>query len=437
MAAFRFPRFVGLGLFSCILFLLGPSAWAMPNFARKFNLDCQACHTPAIPKLNEMGYNFRAAGYRPPAEIGNNLTSKEIGDYFTARTQASIDYSTSTTQHATGPDTKSESAQLTFREVTLYPLSGAYGKRWSSLVEVSDLPEDYLEIENAYVRGTFGHEQNFWTARFGIFHPFEGYGASDRPLGLSRPLIQTTSSNYNGSTFFTPWGFDEMGAELGYTHKRFSARLALFNGIYYDSGENKAFPAQGGELSKPAGPSFNAKDGQLFLNYVLTDNGGGVSAYAYLGDIDLPEPGGGGGVYLDAFQRYSLYASYPIRRFLLLAGALSGTDDYFNTNTNANGDVIGKDGTFASMGFFGEADYGINENCAVGARFDQFDPQSKDTNIKDAQQAVSVFANVPLNNGLQFIGEYRYKNTERGVDAGGSTLTKKDNAAQIRMIYIF
>ncbi|MGC8654477.1 MAG: hypothetical protein ACP5US_10865 [Candidatus Kryptoniota bacterium] len=41
----------------------------MPNFARRYNMECTACHT-VIPRLNEFGYQFRAAGYRMPEEIG-------------------------------------------------------------------------------------------------------------------------------------------------------------------------------------------------------------------------------------------------------------------------------------------------------------------------------------------------------------------------------
>jgi cytochrome c5 len=46
----------------------GPSAQAVPAFARKYNVDCTYCHT-AWPQLNRTGYIFRRLGYRLPNEV--------------------------------------------------------------------------------------------------------------------------------------------------------------------------------------------------------------------------------------------------------------------------------------------------------------------------------------------------------------------------------
>jgi mono/diheme cytochrome c family protein len=46
----------------------GPSAQAIPAFARKYNVDCTYCHT-AWPQLNRTGYIFRRLGYRMPYEV--------------------------------------------------------------------------------------------------------------------------------------------------------------------------------------------------------------------------------------------------------------------------------------------------------------------------------------------------------------------------------
>jgi len=46
----------------------GPSARAVPAFARKYNVDCTYCHT-AWPQLNRTGYIFRRLGYRLPNEV--------------------------------------------------------------------------------------------------------------------------------------------------------------------------------------------------------------------------------------------------------------------------------------------------------------------------------------------------------------------------------
>ncbi|MBU6454903.1 MAG: c-type cytochrome [Cyanobacteria bacterium REEB67] len=46
----------------------GPSARAVPAFARKYNVDCTYCHT-VWPQLNRTGYIFRRLGYRMPYEV--------------------------------------------------------------------------------------------------------------------------------------------------------------------------------------------------------------------------------------------------------------------------------------------------------------------------------------------------------------------------------
>src|SRR5436309_13455901 len=68
------------------LFLVGIAvpANAMRNFARKYGVPCGTCHT-TIPRLNETGYKFRAAGLRLLEEIGRSEDRKlELADYFAA-----------------------------------------------------------------------------------------------------------------------------------------------------------------------------------------------------------------------------------------------------------------------------------------------------------------------------------------------------------------
>ena len=66
----------------------------------------------------------------------------------------------------------------------------------------------------------------------------------------------------------------------------------------------------------------------------------------------------------------------------------------------------------------------------IGARYDWFDPS---TDLSDNETwAATAFGNYSLDNGLQFIGEYRYKDSKIG-----STGSRKDNAFQLRMIFIY
>ncbi len=125
-----------------ILFIAGIAipANAMPNFARKYGVPCTTCHT-TIPRLNETGYKFRAAGFRLLEEIGKADDKKfELGDYFAARLQARYDTQVTNQpngaavanviNNVAGPRTTTNA--LSFQEFTLYPLTGSWGKYFGS-----------------------------------------------------------------------------------------------------------------------------------------------------------------------------------------------------------------------------------------------------------------------------------------------------------------
>jgi hypothetical protein len=410
---------------SVVAMVVYGTAFNMPMFTRKYDLECGSCHL-VIPKLTEMGMNFRAAGFRMPDDIG--AEDKEVNNVSTQMsTRLQTRYDAARTDNA---GVKTDKSQFTFHEVTFYPLTGAFARNYSSLFELSIGPEEPVEIENAYVRGDWKAGQGFASARVGIFHPFEGFGASDRPLSLSRPLLQTTSANFNQKTFFTPWGFDESGAEVGYTMNRTSIRATLFNGLTFDEEEKTVHPAQTGAggnafAKDPSRPDFHNVDVQLFANQILNSNGGGVSLFYYKGALALPVDNDPvNGYFQNDFYRAAAYGSYPVvSRLILLAGGQTGQDE---TYTSAGG--FGDKST--SQGAFGEADVDLSRNCWLAGRYDWFDPTDKkdDNEI----QAITVALNKPFNNGLQFISEYQHRQTKQGT-----TADKKDDSFQTRLIWIW
>src|SRR2546428_8654480 len=75
-------------------------ASAMPQFARLTHMSCAGCHdAPTFPRLNDVGYRFRRAGFRMPEQIGQDPADFEIANYFAARIQAR--YTVSNTQDST------------------------------------------------------------------------------------------------------------------------------------------------------------------------------------------------------------------------------------------------------------------------------------------------------------------------------------------------
>ena len=398
------------------------TAQAIPNFGRREHVSCATCHTH-VPRLNRFGYEYRRAGFRMPENLGKEEPPFSFGDFFSGRAQASVDYAR--TDEGGEPQ---DSFALQFREFTLYPLTGSWGKYFSSMAELSVSPQDFFEIESAYVRATFGKPEHFGHVRFGVMHPFEGYGASDNPLGISRPLFQRMAANYNQSTYFAPWGQDQIGIEAGYTLRGFSLSAAVFNGTFLrkDEEEIRLFPAQGGAILKTAtAPASNYKDVQIFVNQMIGE-GVGLSAHYYHGWVDLQKDVQGelgpDNLWRNSFDRVALYAYGQVWKHLALqAGGQVGVDQYYEA---AQASIQGR---FLSGGAFGEVLVPMNAYLMGALRYDFFDPAgNKDKNEIHAGTAVLNFY---MQNGLQAICEYQYRNT------AGESGNRQDHLLQLRLVY--
>ncbi|MFQ5848377.1 MAG: hypothetical protein ACE5IQ_11995 [Candidatus Methylomirabilales bacterium] len=420
-------------LFLCIpaFLVFSKESQAMPNFARKYGADCSMCHT-AVPKLNSLGYEFRLAGYRLPSGIGEAEEAFKLGDFFAARLQEQFTYKH---HNDAAPGKDFNSNQLEFKEFTIYPLTGAWGKYFASLGEFSMSPDDVFEIENAFVRGVYGGETGWAQARIGVMHPWEGFGASDRPISLSRPLFQKVPAV--GSPFFL-WNLDEVAAEVGYHFAKTETTVAarVSNGILWkEDGSGKAEPAQGGELTKPGNVTGrNDKSFQFFANQFFAEESA-VSLYFYRGVVPFPDPNhipAAPVTTRDTFWRLAAYANYFVlpEKLNLLAGYERGHDSLDNSSVSTpDGAQVGSQ-VGSSEGVFGEVNFHVTPQLAFAARYDWYDP-SKDVS-HNSQTAFTFAGNWRIWGGLQFIGEFQHKDADRA--AGG---TNKDDSLQARLIFIW
>jgi hypothetical protein len=409
---------------AAVLLLLPLDGYSMPNFAREYDKNCGMCHTQ-VPRLNRTGYEFRMAGFRLPDEIGKEERDKDfdLGDNFAARMQMRYDY---TRHDDVAPGSDTSNSQLTFFEATLYPLTGSWGGNFGSISEVSWEPDGILELENAFVRAVYGDQTGWFQARIGIMHAWEGFGASDRPIAINRPLFQRQRAT--GSPFFL-WSVDEMAVEAGYYFAGSGTNLTarIGNGIVWEDGS--AAPAQGGELTKEgAAPAEQAKSYQAVLTQLLSDDAG-VTLYYYTTEVPTPDTTDPANTAftVDKLSRLALYANYYVvpGTVNLAAGYATGKDDI------RDGTVPGVPASARSSGYYVEADYfPIEHRLASGVRYDVFDPSDKVDDNAISQFA--VFGNLSLYKGLQVLGEYDRKTTEKGA-AGDN----KDDAFQLRLIFIW
>jgi len=429
----------------CLVFLFLPgTSYAMPNFARMYGAECNMCHTQ-VPKLNRTGFEFRLAGYRLPAQIGEKDEGFDLGKLFAARIQMQ---DLNKSHDDVNPAKNTSTNQLTFFEATLYPLTGSWGGNFGSLVELSMAPGESFEIENAYIRGVWGDAKKGWfTGKVGVMHPWEGFGASDRVIGNIRPLFQKQASI--GSPFYL-WNVDEMAVEAGYYWPKFGTNLSarVSNGVIWkpDSGgafSDHADPAQGGDLNKTKDQiGENHKNWQVVLNQYFNQDSG-LTVYYYSGEIpfpDIAEPTNPltGVTTKDKYTRLAVYANYFVvpNKLNLLAGWSDNKDSLddpnvtgvlSNSTTAQNGSQVGKSG-----GFFGEVDYHpIDNKLAVALRYDDFD--SSDKVDHNTQNAWTLSANYQVQNYVQFVADYQHKTTEAGANPGEN----KDDQFLVRMIVIF
>ena len=350
-----------LGLFSLVAV---QSALGLPNFARRYSAACAMCHTTP-PHLNAVGYNFRRAGYRLPGEIGQEI-KPDLSHLYAVRGQ--LLYTTSYLD--TAGQKFGAHSEFAFGEANLHPATGAFLNNWSSGFELTftgvDAPS--VEVENAYARYSYGNQERFLTVRAGQMKPFEGYGASDRPLGNFWPLIEVFTPAHNGAgSGHQLQDQSQLALELGGTWKTSTLSVAALNGY----------------MKAIQGDTDERRDVAVVANQLIGETGGGVNAYFYKGSVDLPASFITGASFKDDYNRLAVFANFPVFKLLTKSPYLSGVDlmagyekgkDKYDT-LDASGNLVLQD--FGSGGYFGEVQWPIAKHLTWQGRYDKFDPDDK------------------------------------------------------------
>jgi hypothetical protein len=359
-----------------------------------------------------MGYMFRAAGYRMPAEIGKGGENKPFNffDYNGVRLQARYD----STHTSIGPDATQKN-KFNLYAAELYAFTGAWGKYLSSNLKATIFPEkpsdteEHLRVEGNF-KVTVGAQKRFFEVRGGAPYPMEGFGASDAAITNTRPYLQDNAANFNQTTFFAPWKVHQAGATIGYYQGR-TAIQALMRGGKDLFTTSSAFKHRGMDL-------------QLLVNRILNFNGGAVTLYYYHGNSTLPilNPDGTvqpGRSFQNDFERVAFYASYPVaKRLTLLGGIQRGRDD------------IATGGRFTSLGAYTEAAVPIiNDLTNAGVRVDWFDPARNKG--RNELYGVTTYLNLWVRSQFRFVAEYQRKEQRQAPRPN-----KKDSAFQLRLIFI-
>ena len=345
-------------------------AGAYANFARRYGVSCSVCHS-SVPQLNETGYRFRTAGYRMPDEIGNDAKWSNWGDNASIRTQENYNVTSTKGNAASTPETNGFSNG----GLEMYPLEGAFGKYVAANDEV-DVSAGKTPTTNANpditAKGTAGQvsmsnlnmlatfpitADSFVTTRVGLISAFQGYGASDRGVGLVSPTFKPTPSQIQpgGTKSLTFNGFASSGEglELAYNWKGTHVSAQLVNGYNSFNG------------STTQGEDNHLKDFGIFVNQMIGENA--IAAYFYNGSSGYGSNAattvnGIGGAesasspftanWYDNYMRGILYGTIkvlPQDKLDVLVGVCDGYDHTFDLRTNSSSDQFHSMGGFVTL----------------------------------------------------------------------------------------
>ena len=340
----RINRLSFVGPLALAAAMLAPrDAQAIPAWARKYNMNCSGCHSPAVPRLNAKGFAFKWAGYRMPEEIGENQEVKQISEYLAARFNFQYVWAKTESQSA-------DANSLALGQAAIFA-GGPIGKNYGGFLELAHSSEGVEVVSNLY--GVWGKEKEYGGVRVGQFHwLFEGGVAGfDRATGLNGPTPLE-----NPLTTAAPFAFGarQVGGEVFYVKDKNRLSFEVFNGV------NAA--GMGDGAGSPDRKDFAAID-QL----IYDANGSGLMAVAYFGTVDGLDTAL---TKTSHFNRFALSANKIVNGFEVMGGYAYAKDNdlpvgaMFTTRSVTGNGFWGYAGyTFpsSSLTTFGRYEY-INSN---------------------------------------------------------------------------
>ena len=306
------PALLGAAM---VLGLTPKLAYAIPAWARRYNMNCTGCHYPVPPVLNADGLAFKWAGYRMPDQIGKNAEVTKIGDYLAARGIFQYAWTQTSGQPAGNNSFSVPSASVW--------AAGPLGKWFGGFLELEASPDQTIGVK-ARAAGNWGSENSFGGVEIWQAHLLsEGQVAGlDRAIGPNMPLP------IDASIGAIPFVFaDHTGMDVSWVWGK-TDRLAL--GV-----------ANGMDPVNPGGVTRLRQDVFVSNQYIWDDNGGGLNLVGYYGSATAVDS-----AFLDAtshYYRVAVTANHWFGNFEATGGYVYGKDmDLPTGNAFTNSSLTGQ-----------------------------------------------------------------------------------------------
>ena len=241
-------------------------AHQIPAWARRYNMNCDGCHYPTVPRLNATGLRFKWAGYRMPEDIGKNAEVKKIEQYVAARGMIQYVYSKTSGQPA-------DSSTLTLPSASLFA-GGSLGTNYGAYVEFERTPDAAVDLVGQAV-GVWGKENSYVGLKAGQGHMIVGGAIAgfDRPEGILAPL-PLDAQGTTGVPF------------------RFTGDVAGIEAFYVWGGRNRTSVQFVNSLTGAGGEGMDVTTSATRHDWVVTnqfmwdDMGSGITTIGYFGAVD-------------------------------------------------------------------------------------------------------------------------------------------------------
>ena len=417
---------ISAAAFLGVSFLLPTRSWAIPAFARKYNVKCYACHT-IPPALNKNGYMFKRLGYRmPPDEMDGTKPAPKISQLdpenkFNLANAFAIIGQTSFTVDKQKGDNPTSNSSFNMDEAALFSAGVIPETNFSYLVHFELYHDGQSFLEQAVAAYTGGRANSSYFAKAGEMHVQEGEGtraAMFYNLFPDPAPLLTAVDPINFTLDQHP-----VGINFGYTWAS-----PYFKQILAVSGKvTNGLNADGSEILTAS--TKNAKDVWFDADYWFGPDGG-VTFTTYYGSKDQVQQAGTPDefTYRPKIHRYGVFGNYLFFDKLdVLGGYLHASDDWL--------DMLGGPSTkFTSNGFRGEVDYYLKPGFAIMARYDRmnqkiggYTPAHTSAWGIGSEKALTSLGNVVL--------RATYNQMQIGDPVSSSTMTDKLLKIDLRLMW--